>query len=170
MLKYYYKNIIRQDFLTKFNYKNVYELPELKQIQVIFTLSNTSLKSLLPALSALMLISSQKPSLIVSKRPHIVLKTRSGLPIGCKVTLRGSQKFLFLEKLIFSIFPRVKNLKWSYAQKTVFFRLENIFLYKEIEKDYDHFQDLSKLSINLVFKAKYKSEIVAFLGALKFPF
>ena len=41
---------------------------------------------------------------------------------------------------------------------------------KEIEKEYDYFQDLSKLNINLVFKANNKSEIIAFLGALKFPF
>jgi large subunit ribosomal protein L5 len=169
MLEYYYKNVIRQDLLTKFSYKNLHELPELKQIVLTFPLSQSSLKALLPTLSALFLISSQKPFLLVSKRPSIVLKTKTGIPIGCKVDLRGDSIFFFLEKLIFSVLPRVKNLKWGYSQKNVFLRLENVFLFREIEKEFDHFQDVSKLNIHILFKAKSYHEVLAFLGALKFP-
>ena len=95
---YYYSNILKREFLTKYIYKNVYQLPKIKKIVLSLNFSQTSLKGLLPLLSALTLASSQKPSLLISNRPIILLRVKSGLPVGCKVDLRGQQLFFFLEK------------------------------------------------------------------------
>ena len=48
--------------------------------------------------------------------------------------------------------------------------IDNIFLFKEIEKDYEFFQSLPKLNVDLVFKARFKEEIFCLLSAFKFPF
>ena len=167
---YYYSNILKREFLTKYIYKNVYQLPKIKKIVLSLNFSQTSLKGLLPLLSALTLASSQKPSLLISNRPIILLRVKSGLPVGCKVDLRGQQLFFFLEKLIFSILPRLKDFSLSFRKNVLFLSFPNLFVFKEIEKDYEYFADLPSLNIVFVFSTyNRKSEIVDFLGAFHFP-
>ena len=166
--EYYYNNILKHEFLTKYIYKNVYQLPRLDKIVLSFSFSQTSLKSLLPLLSALTLISSQKPYLVMSKRLIISLRTKSGLPVGCKVNLRGKQKFFFFEKLVFSILPRLKEFSINFRNNILFLTIPNLFAFKEIEKDYEHFSDLPKLQIAFVFRSVIKKELVDFLVAFHF--
>lgn len=167
---YYYNNILKREFLTKYIYKNVYQLPKIKKIVLCLSFSQTSLKGLLPLLSALTLVSSQKPYLLTSSRPVILLRVKSGLPVGCKVDLRGQQLFFFFEKLIFSILPRLKDFSLRFRKNVLFLSFPNLFVFKEIEKDYEYFADLPSLNITFVF-ATYnrKSEIIDFLGAFHFP-
>jgi large subunit ribosomal protein L5 len=170
VFEYYYNRIIKQDLLVKFNYKNSLQIPNLEKIVLSFSASQSSLRQLLPLLAALTLISSQTPSLITSKRLHLFLKVKNGVPVGCKVDLRGKRKFLFLEKIFIYILPRLKDIKWSQAHRNFSLSIDNIFLFKEIEKDYEFFQSLPKLNVNLVFKARFKEEIFCLLSAFKFPF
>jgi len=167
---YYYYNILKREFLTKYIYKNVYQLPKIQKIVLCLSFSQTSLKGLLPMLSALTLVSSQKPYLLTSKRPVILLRVKSGLPVGCKVDLRGQQLFFFFEKLIFSILPRLKDFSLSFRKNVLFLSFPNLFVFKEIEKGYEYFADLPFVNIVFVF-ATYnrKSEIVDFLLAFHFP-
>lgn len=167
--EYYYNHILKYEFITKYLYKNVYQLPKLEKIVLSFSLSQTSLKSLLPLLSALTLMSSQKPYLLTSRKLNISLKVKTGLPVGCKVDLRGKQKFLFFEKLIFSILPRLKEFTTNFRNKVLLISIPNLFAFKEIEKDYEHFPDLPKLNISLVFKANNRKELIDLLSALHFP-
>lgn len=166
---YYYSFILKQEFLTKYVYTNVYQLPKLDKIVLNFHFSQTSLKSLLPLLSALTLLSSQKPYLIASKRLSLSLRVKSGVPVGCKVSLRGKQKFFFFEKLIFSNLPRLKEFSTRFRSNILFLSIPNLFVFKEIEKEYEHFPNLPKLQIAFVFKSKKKKEIVDFLTAFHFP-
>lgn len=171
-LYYYYHSIVKQDLLTKFNYANVAQIPRLKKIELSFKVSQSSLRHLLPLISALTLISSQKPSLLTSKKANLTLKLKKGLPVGCQVSLRKEVKYFFLERLIFSVFPQIKDFSLPFlkvGEKNVFLILDNLFYFKEIEKEYENFQDLPPLSINFVFEAKNKKEVFAFLSALKFP-
>nr|AML60756.1 ribosomal protein L5 [Monodopsis sp. MarTras21] len=169
LLYYYYTNTIKQDLLTKFVYENVQQLPSLNKIVLNFAVSQATLKNLLPSLGALLLISSQNPCLVASKRLNLILKVKGGVTIGCKVDLREKDMFLFLEKLIFNVLPRLKAFRYTIMEKNVFFKVNNIFLFKEIEKEYEYFQDLPRLDVNLNFKATSSKEIQAFLSALKFP-
>lgn len=166
---YYYNNILKYEFVVKYVYKNVYQLPKLEKVVLSFSFSQTSLKVLLPVLSALTLISSQKPYLITSKNLNVSLRIKAGLPVGCKVSLRGKQKFLFFEKLIFSSLPRLKGFSSNFRNNILFLSISNLFVFKEIEKDYEHFPNLPKLQIAFVFKSNSKKEIVDFLTAFHFP-
>ena len=167
--KYHYVKVLKQDFLTKFNYENSLQIPSLKKTVLSFGVTPSTLRNLLPSLGALFLVSSQKPCLVACKRPNLTLKFKGGAAIGCKLDLRGKDQFLFFEKLVLCILPRLKNFHYTVANNNVFFKIDNLFLFKEIEKEYDYFQDLSDLSVNLTFKAQTSQEVLVFLHALKWP-
>lgn len=161
--------MLKQDFLTKFNYENSLQIPSLNKVVLNFGVSQSTLKSLLPSLAALLLISAQTPYMLPLKKPNIRLKVKGGVAIGCKVDLRGKQKILFFEKLVLYILPRLKNLQYTVTDNNIFFKIDNLFLFKELEKEYDYFQDLPKLNVNLNFRAQTSLEVINFLSALKFP-
>jgi ribosomal protein L5 len=69
----HYKQIIKYDLLTKFNYKNFYSIPKLKSIVLNFGIKEVNFKLLVPILMALELISSQKGLLTKAKKPNIKL-------------------------------------------------------------------------------------------------
>lgn len=169
ILQSYYNTVVKQDLLTKFYYVNCLEIPSLEKIVLRFNVTQTSLRNLLPALAALFLISSQKPYLLTTKRINLTLRMKSGVAVSCKVDLRNKEKFFFLERLLFFVIPRSKDFYYTVQQKSVNFALENAFLFKEIEKDYEYFQDLPRLNVHLFFRAKDHTDIVGFLSALKFP-
>jgi large subunit ribosomal protein L5 len=169
-LNYYYKHIIRQDLLTKFCYTNCLEIPKLERMVLRFYLSQPSLKNLLPCLTALLLISSQKPLVKVTKKIKVTLRLKGGSAISCKVDLRSREKYFFLEKFIFLILPRLKNFRFGIQQNSVNFKIDNLFLFKELEKEYDYFQYLPPLSGTFFFKCQKTEEIKSFLSILKFPF
>lgn len=169
VLQYYYTNVLKQDLLTKFNYENPLQIPTLKKVVLNFGVSQSTLRHLFPSLTALLLISSQKPSMQPSKKPNIRLKVKGGVAIGCKVDLRGKEKFLFFEKLVLCILPRLKNFQYTITDRDLFFKIDNLFLFKELEKEYDYFQDLPALNVNLNFRAQNSLEIYNLLSALKFP-
>lgn len=167
--EYYYNNILKYEFLVKYSYKNVHQLPKLKKVVLSFTLQQTSLKNLLPIVSALLMISSQKPSLITSKRVYVLLKVKTGLPVGCRVDIRGTRQYIFLEKLIFSVLPRLKEFSINFRKNIVSLSIFNLFVFKEIEKDYEYFPNLPKLNIHFVMKARTSKEVFGFMTALHFP-
>lgn len=109
VLYYYYKNIVRQDLLTKHNYNNFAEIPKIRKICLNFQVTQSSLRQLLPLMSALTLTSFQKPSFIKSNQVNLVLKLKKGCPIGCKVNVRGQKMYDFLERILFFVFPQFKG-------------------------------------------------------------
>lgn len=171
-LYYYYKNIVRQDLLTKYNYTNYAEIPCLKKICLSFQVSQSSLRQLLPLMSALTLASHQKPFFLRSKQINLVLRLKKGYPIGCKVTIRGSKMYDFLEQILFLIFTQSKGSMLPFfriGKKEAFLSIENPFFFKEIEKEYENFRELPKLHLTMVANVEKKGEIISLLSALKFP-
>lgn len=169
MLRYYYNRVIRYDLLNKFLYKNCMELPLLKKIVLRFNISQSSLKNVLPALTALLLVSNQKPFLKISKKIKIRLQIKAGVAGSCFVDLRGKEQYFFLEKLIFFILPRLKDFRYFLHNTHVNFDVDNIFLFRELEKGYEYFQYLPKLNVSMFFHSSMKREVLAYLSAIKFP-
>lgn len=168
-LYYYYNKIIKQDLLTKYTYSNYLEIPRFEKIVLRFNVNQVSLKSILPSLAGLFLISSQKPSLKYSNKVNVILRVKGGSIISCKVDLRSKDMFFFMEKLIFLVLPKMKGFSYAIQQQVLSFKIENVFLFKELEKEYEHFQDLPYLNVNIFFRAKNRSEIIGLLSAIKFP-
>lgn len=170
MMRFYIRTILRQDFLTKFSYDNLAQIPKLEKITLNFTLSQSSLKAVLPLLSALTLISNQKAFLFPLKKSKFQLKLSQGIPVGCKVDLRGDLMYLFLYKFIYFFGPNLKEFHgFVLTGNNLFCRIDNLFLFKEIEKEYEHFSDLPALNMNLIFQPSSDLELLNYLSGLHLP-
>nr|QFO87214.1 50S ribosomal protein L5 [Eustigmatos cf. polyphem] len=170
MLNYNYNKIVKLNLLTKFIYINCFEIPYVDKIVLRFNISQDSLKILLPTASAIFVITTQKPSLKLYKKIQITLSVKSGIYLNCKLILRKDKKYIFLENLVFFIVPKIKNINYYFFNKMFQFDIKNVFLYKELENDYDYFLNLPKLNVSIYFNnIKNFKEVYIFFMCLNFP-
>jgi len=96
-IKNYYQNIITYDLLTKYNFKNIFQIPKITKIclNIGFKNANIEKKKLINILVLLKLITNQKPIATQSKKNNIFLKIKKNSIIGCKVTLRKKNILFF---------------------------------------------------------------------------
>ncbi len=97
----------------KFGYKNVMEVPKLDKIVVNMGVGEAkeNAKLLETACSDLQIITGQKPIITKAKNSVANFKIREGMPIGCKVTLRGEKMYEFLDRLVNLALPRVRDFR-----------------------------------------------------------
>nr|YP_010233621.1 ribosomal protein L5 [Pleurosigma inscriptura]QSZ78238.1 ribosomal protein L5 [Pleurosigma inscriptura] len=173
-LEYYYKNVIKYDLINKFFYKNINELPEIKQIILNFGSTNTKIKTFAAALLALELITKKKGILTKTKKPNLFLKIQKGKPAGCKVTLKKKLMYNFLNKVLIEITPNMKNFiifKTKSKDYTNFsFNLENKKLvFSEIKEHYHLSKTLSYLNITIITNAQTQKELFFLLRSFNLP-
>lgn len=112
-LKERYENEIVKSLMTKFNYSSVMQVPAIEKIVINIGVGDavSNSKLLDEAVEELTLISGQKPVITRAKKSIAGFKLREGMPIGCKVTLRGERMYEFLDKLISISLPRVRDFR-----------------------------------------------------------
>jgi large subunit ribosomal protein L5 len=121
----------------------------------------------------LALISGQKPIVTVAKKSISNFRVRKGHRIGCKVTLRGNRMYVFMEKLINVVLPRIRDFaglsphsfdgRGNYSMG-----LREQILFPEI--DYDQVDRLRGMDITFCTTAKTDEEALALLKAMGMPF
>ena len=108
-----YKNEVVKSLMEKFNYDSVMQVPAIEKIVINMgvgdAVSNT--KVLDDAVAELTAIAGQKPVVTKAKKSIAGFKLREGMPIGCKVTLRGEKMYEFLDKLVSISLPRVRDFR-----------------------------------------------------------
>ena len=112
-LKERYENEIVKSLMTKFNYSSVMQVPAMEKIVINIGVGDavSNSKLLDEAVEELTLTSGQKPVITRAKKSIAGFKLREGMPIGCKVTLRGERMYEFLDKLISISLPRVRDFR-----------------------------------------------------------
>ena len=112
-LKETYKNEIVGGMVKKFGYKNIMEVPKLDKIVINMGVGEAkdNAKVLETAVRDLETISGQKAVLTRAKKSVANFKIREGMPIGCKVTLRGEKMYEFADRLINLALPRVRDFR-----------------------------------------------------------
>ena len=112
-LKDQYMNEIVDAMIKKFGYKNRMQVPKLDKIVVNMGVGEAkeNAKILEAAMSDMELITGQKPIKTISKKSIANFKIREGMPIGCKVTLRGEKMYEFLDRLVNLALPRVRDFR-----------------------------------------------------------
>ena len=112
-LKETYKNEIVDGMVKKFGYKNIMEVPKLDKIVINMGVGEAkdNAKVLETAVRDLETISGQKAVLTRAKKSVANFKLREGMPIGCKVTLRGDKMYEFADRLINLALPRVRDFR-----------------------------------------------------------
>jgi large subunit ribosomal protein L5 len=112
-LKDTYTNEIVDAMTKKFGYKNVMEVPKIDKIVINMGVGEAkeNAKVLEAAAGDLETITGQKAILTKAKNSIANFKIREGMPIGCKVTLRGEKMYEFLDRLVNLALPRVRDFR-----------------------------------------------------------
>jgi len=112
-LKETYKNEIMGAMTAKFGYKNQLQVPKIEKIVINMGVGEArdNAKVLENAVSDMQMIAGQKPVITRAKKSVAAFKLREGMPIGCKVTLRGEKMYEFLDRLVNLALPRVRDFR-----------------------------------------------------------
>jgi large subunit ribosomal protein L5 len=118
-------------------------------------------------------IAGQKPLVTKSRKSIATFKIRDNYPIGCKVTLRGTRMYEFLDRLVNIAIPRIRDFRGipgkSFDGRGNFnFGIKEQIIFPEIE--YDKIDALRGMNITITTTAKTDAEGRALLAAFKFPF
>lgn len=182
--KKYYHKILSYDLILKQNYENVMELPCLDKI-VLNTTSKTyttDKKSILFTLTALELISGQKPQLTYARKSIAYFKIRQHQIIGCKVVLRETQMYTFLDKLSKIIFPRIRDYSKKKAKNQLIqtsntknlnsslnFGFQNLMIFPELENNYELVDNFRGMNLTFVFLNSDKITSQLVLSGFQLP-
>jgi len=112
-LKERYQNEIVKSLMEKYSYQSVMQVPKIEKIVLNIGVGDatTNAKALDDAVAELTMIAGQKPVVTKAKKSIAGFKLREGMPIGCKVTLRGEKMYEFLDKLMNISLPRVRDFR-----------------------------------------------------------
>ena len=175
-LQKYYREVVREQMLKEFGYKNPFEVPSLEKIVINMGVGEAAgdQKKLDAAVAELTLISGQKPVKTVAKKAIAGFKIRAGLPIGCKVTLRKARMYEFLDRLVTIALPRVRDFRGIPGNKGFDGRgnfamgLKEQIIFPEIV--YDKVDAIRGMDIIFVTTAKTDAEAKALLKGFNLPF
>ena len=112
-LKEQYQNEIIDAMIKKFGYKNIMEVPKLDKVVINMGVGEAkdNAKALDSAVADMEKITGQKAVLTRARNSVANFKIREGMPIGCKVTLRGEKMYEFLDRLVNLALPRVRDFR-----------------------------------------------------------
>ena len=110
-LRELYDNEISKQMTEKFGYANPMMVPKLDKIVISVGEAKENAKVLDKVTEELAIIAGQKPVLTRAKKSIANFKLREGMPIGCKVTLRGERMYEFLDRLVNLALPRVRDFR-----------------------------------------------------------
>ncbi len=174
-LKEMYKDEIVDAMIKKFGYKNIMEVPKLDKIVINMGVGEAkdNAKALESAVKDMETITGQKAVLTRAKNSIANFKIREGMPIGCKVTLRGEKMYDFADRLINLALPRVRDFRGvnpnsfdgrgNYA-----LGIKEQIIFPEIE--YDKVDKVRGMDIIFVTTAKTDEEARELLRLFNMPF
>ena len=174
-LKQEYKDKVVPALTEEFGYKNVMQVPKLTKIVISRGVgAAVADKKLVDhAVDELTKISGQKAIHTLSKKDVASFKLRKGMPIGAMVTLRGEQMFEFLDRLITSALPRVRDFNGIKATGFDGRGNYNLGVVEQIifpEIDIDKINRISGMDIKFVTTADTDKEAKSLLTELGLPF
>ncbi len=174
-LKEKYLNEIVDAMVKKFGYTNTLQVPKLDKIVINMGVGEAkeNSKILDSAMSDLEIIAGQKPVITKARNSVANFKIREGMPIGCKVTLRGEKMYDFADRLINLALPRVRDFRGvnpdafdgrgNYA-----LGIKEQLIFPEIE--YDKIDKVRGMDIIFVTTAKTDEEARGLLTEFGMPF
>lgn len=161
--------------MKEFSYKNLMEVPKVQKIVLNVGLGEAiqNIKLLDAAQKELSTITGQKPIVTKAKKSIASFKLRKGVPIGCKVTLRGKKMYEFLDRFISIALPRIRDFKGVPGKSfdgrgNYSIGIKEQFIFPEI--DYDKVEMVHGLDITICTNAKSDKESKALLRSLGMPF
>lgn len=170
-----YTKEIKDALMAKYNYKSVMQIPKLDKIVINMGVGDAreNSKAVESAANDLGLITGQKPVITKARKSVATFKVREGMNIGCKVTLRGSKMYEFVDRLFNAALPRVRDFRGinpnsfdgrgNYA-----LGIKEQLIFPEI--DYDKIDKIRGMDIIFVTTAKTDEEARELLTLMGAPF
>ncbi len=174
-LKEIYQKEIVPSLMKQFQYSSMMQIPSLKKIVVNVGMGEAiqTPKLLDAAVEELGLITGQRPMVTQAKKSIANFKLREGMAIGCKVTLRKRMMYEFLDRLINTSLPRIRDFR-GISEKAFDGRgnyslgLTEQIVFPEIK--YDKVDKIHGMDIVIVTTAKNDEEAKALLKGFRMPF
>ena len=174
-LSAYYHEVVRPRLQEEFGYSNPMRVPRMEKIVINMGVGEAAAdqKKLDAAVAELMLIAGQKPVKTLAKKAIAGFKIRQGLAIGCKVTLRKTRMYEFMDRLITIAMPRVRDFRGLTGtgfdgRGNFAMGLKEQIIFPEI--NYDKVDAIRGMDIVFVTTAKTDVEAKALLRAFDMPF
>jgi large subunit ribosomal protein L5 len=174
-LKEVYREKVAPALMKRFNYKNRMEVPKLDKIVINMGLGEAiqNIKILDSAVQELSQITGQKPVITKAKKSIAQFKLRTGMPIGCMVTLRKERMYEFFNRLVNVALPRVRDFKGISAKSfdgrgNYALGIREQLIFPEIH--YDKIDKVKGMNIVIVTTAKTDEEGKELLKLLGMPF
>ena len=174
-LKEHYKNSLVPELMKSLNLNSVMAVPKVTKVTLNMGVGEAmnDKKLLERAIEDMTLISGQKPLVTKARKSVANFKIRDGMPIGCKVTLRGDRMFDFLQRLLGIAIPRERDfrgleIKSFDGRGNYSLGIKEHIIFPEI--DYDKVDKIRGLDICITTSAEDDKTGEALLKAMKFPF
>jgi large subunit ribosomal protein L5 len=174
-LREMYLDQIRPQLREEFNYRNDLEVPKLEKIVVNIGVGEAiaNNRALDAAVSDLATITGQKPVVTRAKKSIAAFRLRAGMPIGAMVTLRGDRMYEFLDRLMNTALPRVRDFRGVSPRSfdgrgNYTLGLREQLIFPEIE--YDKIDKTRGMEVSIVTTAKSDEEGRRLLGLMGMPF
>jgi large subunit ribosomal protein L5 len=174
-LKEKYKKEVMPQLMKEFSYKCVMQAPKINCIVLNVGMGEAiqDIKPLESAVKELATITGQAPVITRAKKSIAGFKLREGMPVGCKVTLRGDRMYEFLDKFICLALPRIRDFQGVSAKSfdgrgNYAFGIKEQIIFPEI--NYDKVVSIHGMDIIIVTSAKTNEEGKALLKYIGMPF
>ena len=174
-LEEHYSAAVMPAMIEKFGYKNPMQVPKLEKVVVNMGVGDAvrDSKKVESAVEELTLITGQKAVVTRAKKSVAAFKLREGMPIGCKVTLRGQRMYEFVDRLVNIALPRVRDFRGLSAASfdgrgNFSLGIKEQIVFQEI--DYDKADGIRGMDVIVVTTANTDEEARELLRNLDFPF
>jgi large subunit ribosomal protein L5 len=174
-LKIFFEDVVRKQLSKEFGYKSRLQVPVIEKIVINMGIGEgvADRKKVEAAANDLGLIAGQKAVITKARKSIATFKVRDGQPIGCKVTLRKSRMYEFMDRLINIALPRVRDFRGLSTKSfdgggNYSIGIKEHIIFPEI--DYDKAADIWGMDITVCTSAKSDNEARALLSAFNFPF
>ena len=171
----FYAETVRPALMEKFQYSSVMQAPRFEKIVINMGVGDAlqDQKLLEGAVSELGQISGQKPTIRRAKKSISNFKLREGVPVGCKVTLRGARMYEFYDRLINVAVPRIRDFRGMNARSfdgrgNYTMGLTEQIIFPEI--NYDKVQKIRGMDVTIVTSARNDEEGRELLRLMRMPF
>ena len=174
-LKTYFEDVVRKKLSEEFGYKSRMQVPVIEKVVINMGIGEgvNDRKKVDAAAGDLSMIAGQKPVITKARKSIATYKLRDGQAIGCKVTLRKTRMYEFIDRLVNIALPRVRDFRGLSPKSfdgggNYTIGIKEHIIFPEI--DYDKASDVWGMDITVCTSAKSDNEARALLSAFNFPF
>jgi large subunit ribosomal protein L5 len=174
-LQEHYEQNVLPSMMEQFGYQSRYQVPSIEKIVVNMGVGEgvQDQKKIHAATNDLTLITGQKPIVTLAKKSIAGFKLREGMQIGCKVTLRRTRMYEFLDRLVTIALPRVRDFRGIPSRSfdghgNFAMGLKEQIVFPEV--DYEKVDEVRGLNVVIVTSAESDEEAKVLLKQFEMPF